>query len=139
MTTKLKSPEVLQRSKVDFEVTFFRASGAGGQNRNKNDTACRIKDKKTGLQSDASDSKSQAQNKKNAFIKLAKKIIAHYEALESQDDERETNLGWAEKIRTYHQKRNMVTDHRTGVSLPYDRVLNGEIEEFIKELKINEN
>jgi protein subunit release factor A len=37
-----------------------------------------------------------------------------------------------EKIRTYNFKRGTVLDHRTGVELPLEPVLDGGIEPFIK-------
>ena len=54
------------------QVTFqsFRASGPGGQHRNKVETAIRATDAASGLSAVASDSKSQMQNKKNAIKKL---------------------------------------------------------------------
>lgn len=52
--------------------TFYRASGAGGQNRNKNDTAARVKHLPSGAMAQASEHKSQPQNKKAAWVRLGK-------------------------------------------------------------------
>lgn len=63
----------------------FRSGGKGGQNQNKRDTGVRFIDKITGLSAESRDQRSQDQNRKTAFIKLAWEIIAHY-----QGEERKT-------------------------------------------------
>jgi protein subunit release factor B len=57
-------------TKKDLEITHFTGSGAGGQNRNKNATACRIKHKDSGAVVECQKHKSYEQNKKEAFKKL---------------------------------------------------------------------
>ena len=52
----------------------YRASGPGGQHRNKVETAIRIIHNPTGIIVTASDGKSQAQNKKKAWKKLEAKL-----------------------------------------------------------------
>lgn len=58
----------------DVMFQTFRASGPGGQHRNKVETAVRLTHKGSGLMVTASDGKSQAQNKKKAWDKLDKKL-----------------------------------------------------------------
>jgi len=116
-------------SKKDFKVTTFRSSGPGGQHRNKTDTAVRITHSETGVAAEATDSKSQATNKKVAFRKLVHKLIEYYHEDES---ERRTSIGWGEKIRTYHEPRGLVTDHRTGVTKRYSDVIDGDLDAFIE-------
>ena len=64
----------LPKSKVihEHEVTFqsFRASGPGGQHRNKVETAIRATHSPTKLSVTSTESRSQLQNKKGAFEKL---------------------------------------------------------------------
>jgi len=55
-------------------IQTFRASGPGGQHRNKVETAVRIIHNPTGIQVSASDSKSQLQNKKEALKKLEQEM-----------------------------------------------------------------
>lgn len=50
------------QSKIDW----FSGSGAGGQNRNKNQSCCRMIHEPTGLQATSQDLKSREQNKKAA-------------------------------------------------------------------------
>ena len=47
--------------------------------------------------------------------------------------------GRSEKIRTYNYKDNRVTDHRIGLTVyALDRVLDGDLDEFIDALKADE-
>lgn len=57
-------------TKKDFKVEFIRGSGPGGQHRNKVSTGCRITHPDSGAVGQATDSKSQVQNKKKAFERL---------------------------------------------------------------------
>lgn len=57
-------------TKNDFEVQHYKGSGPGGQNRNKNSTAVRIKHKDSGAVGDSQEMKSQLQNKKLAFERM---------------------------------------------------------------------
>lgn len=116
-------------NKNDFRVEHYIASGPGGQHKNKVATAVRITHRKTKISSEATDSKSQKTNKKNAFQKLIKKLVNHYEK-EIFSEARNKNV---EVIRSYNDKRNTVKDHRTKIELPYDSVLNGDINLFIEE------
>lgn len=57
-------------TKKDFRVETYRASGKGGQNRNKRDTAVRITHIVSGAVGLSSDEREQARNKKIAFNRL---------------------------------------------------------------------
>jgi protein subunit release factor B len=57
-------------SKKDFEVSYFCGSGPGGQARNKVASGVQIIHKESGAIGRASDSRSQAENKKAAFERL---------------------------------------------------------------------
>ena len=54
----------------DFDVSYFCGSGAGGQARNKVASGVQIIHRETGAIGRASDSRSQAENKKTAFKRL---------------------------------------------------------------------
>lgn len=77
-----------QLNKADVIVQSYRASGPGGQHRNKVETAVRLVDTRTGLSVTESDGKSQHQNKKAAWKKLEELIalrnIEQLEALENK-------------------------------------------------------
>ena len=71
----IKCQEIILPDSTEFEKTnvvvqSYRASGPGGQHRNKVETAIRIIHKPSGIIVTASDGKSQAQNKKKAWKKL---------------------------------------------------------------------
>ncbi len=57
-------------SAKDFDVSYFCGSGAGGQARNKVASGVQIIHRETGALGRASDSRSQADNKKSAFARL---------------------------------------------------------------------
>ena len=57
-------------SSKDLDVSYFCGSGKGGQARNKVASGVLITHKETGAQGRASDSRSQVDNKKQAFLRL---------------------------------------------------------------------
>ena len=136
MVPKYVADRIVGTTKKDLRIQFFRASGKGGQHRNKTDTACRITHIATGVTAEATDSRSQASNKVKAWLKLVNRLIAHYKS-EMVQEARRTNTGWGEKIRTYHQVRGEVKDHRTGVVQGYEQTLDGDIDKFIEAMYLH--
>lgn len=62
------SRELLLRiTAKDFDVTAIRGSGPGGQHRNKTSTGIRMKHRASGAVGEATDSRSQLENKQAAF------------------------------------------------------------------------
>lgn len=55
----------------DCEVQTFRSGGKGGQNQNKRDTGVRIIHRASGARGEARDERSQLQNKRLAFKRMA--------------------------------------------------------------------
>lgn len=67
------SRELLFRlTKKDFIIQYFRGSGAGGQHRNKTDSACRIIHQESGAVAECQEQRSQSQNRITAFKRLVK-------------------------------------------------------------------
>ena len=63
--------KILSVTLADCDVQTKRGSGAGGQNRNKRDTAVRIVHRASGAVGESQEQRSQLQNKKAAFRRMA--------------------------------------------------------------------
>ena len=123
----------------DLKLEYSKSSGPGGQNVNKRETAVRIVHIPTNLAVHVESERSQAQNKEKAMAMLEAKL---YRKLEEEKQAKEkgmyvsktTQIEWGNQIRSYvlHPYK-MVKDHRTDVEVrDVDKVLGGEIEEFIE-------
>ena len=65
-------PKALGRN---CEISFFRASGPGGQHRNKTETAVRVVHLPTGVVAAATEERSQSRNRDVALTRLRDKLI----------------------------------------------------------------
>jgi protein subunit release factor A len=110
-------------TKKDFRVDWFSGTGGGGQYRNKHQNCCRIVHIETGIMSTGQSYRERPANQKEAFNRLAQKLIAYYAEPEAER-RRLTNV-----IRTYHFERGMADDG--AISKPVDKSMNGELDDFI--------
>lgn len=70
----------------DCDVDTFRAGGNGGQNQNKRDTGVRVTHRASGAVGTARDERSQLQNKKLAFRRMAEsKLFQAWVARQSHE------------------------------------------------------
>lgn len=129
----------------DIRKDTFRASGAGGQHINKTESAIRLTHAPSGLVVECQDGRSQHKNYAQALKVLRSRLYEmelkkHNDAISA---ERRTMVGSgdrSDKIRTYNYPQGRVTDHRIGFSVHnLPTVMNGEIGQFIEELRIAEN
>jgi protein subunit release factor B len=98
---------------ADCDVQTFRAGGPGGQNQNKRDTGVRVIHRASGARGESREERSQLQNKKLAFRRMAESAMFQawvarqsdtYKRIERQAQE------WASnqmdpallKVETYH-------------------------------------
>jgi len=125
-------------TKKDLRIECCRGSGKGGQNRNKRDTAVRITHIPTGLSARAEDQRTQAMNKKNAFLRLAKQLVPLMKN-EIKEAKRSPKRA-TEVVRTYSDVHGSVRDKRLpGRDFRYADVLDGKLDELIRSIAVEEN
>lgn len=77
-----RPPPAIRREDLDEE--FMRGSGAGGQNRNKRDTAVRLRHIPTGLEVRCESERTQGRNRELAMVALKVKIAESQAILDSR-------------------------------------------------------
>tara|TARA_B100000686_G_scaffold307802_1_gene348301 strand:- start:744 stop:1805 length:1062 start_codon:yes stop_codon:yes gene_type:complete len=129
-------------SESDLKIDTYRASGAGGQHVNKTESAIRITHVPTGLVVTCQDEKSQHKNRTAAMKVLKSRLLAQEEERLAKEraDARKSMVSTGDrsaKIRTYNFPQGRITDHRINfTSYQLDGVMDGQLNEFIEQLKI---
>ena len=101
----------------DIEITWTRATGPGGQNRDKSETKCNILYLPTGERVYSQQERKQKQNQEIAMAKLKEKLYLENfnEVMKNMNQARKSQIGNMdrnEKIRSYNFNRNQIADHR---------------------------
>jgi peptide chain release factor 2 len=122
----------------DLKIEVFRASSAGGQHVQKNETAVRIIHLPTNIIVTCQNERSQTQNREMAMRVLRARL---YE-IEEQKRQKElaelkgehVDAGWGNQIRSYVlHPYQMVKDHRTDYETGNTQaVLNGDLDPFME-------
>jgi peptide chain release factor 2 len=126
----------------DLQIDTFRASSAGGQHMQKNETAIRITHQPTGIVVSCQNERSQAQNRDTAMRILRARLLQDKEEKrQAEIDElkgEHVDAGWGNQIRSYvlhpyQMVKDHRTDHETGnVQAVLDGRLDGFMEAYLR-------
>ena len=93
----------------DCALSFHRASGPGGQHRNKTETAVRVTHLPTGIVAAAAEERSQSRNREVALERLREKLVRRYKPArprkKTRVPARAKNARLEEKVRRGEIKR----------------------------------
>ena len=122
----------------DLRIDTYRSSGAGGQHVNTTDSAVRITHIPTKIVVQCQNERSQHKNKETCMNMLRARLydfeLKKKEKQNQSVDASKSEIGWGHQIRSYIlQPYRLVKDNRTNhESSSPDKVLNGEIDEFLE-------
>lgn len=115
----------------DVDVETMRGSGAGGQHRNKTDSAVRMRHRPTGIEVRCESERSQHANRDLALRVLAARVLEQQQSARdgarSADRRRQVGSGMrGDKRRTIRTQDDQVTDHVDGRTWRYAAYTRGD-------------
>ncbi len=123
----------------DLRIDTYRSSGAGGQHVNTTDSAVRITHLPSKIVVQCQNERSQHKNKETC-INMLKARLYDFEIKKKEKENQnmessKSEIGWGHQIRSYVlQPYRLVKDNRTNFeSTSPDKVLNGEIDDFLEQ------
>lgn len=129
----LPEPEAAQvvLREADLDFSTCRGSGAGGQHRNKTESAVVLKHLPTGLIVRCENERSQAQNKETARLVLRARLwqLEQERVSGARADDRKRQLGTGmrgDKRRTIRTQDGIVNDHVTGRQWQFKQYARGD-------------
>lgn len=126
--------EIRQYKESDFKIEWFSGTGAGGQNRNKVQTSCRLIHIPTGV-TVTSQTRSRTNSLASAKSEMIKRLefsnLSEHTASTSATRKQQVGTGMrGDKIRTYQLTNDIATDHRTNIKCSAKKVLSGNFDLF---------
>ena len=127
----------------DLKIETYRASGHGGQNVQKVETAVRITHLPTNTVATCQSERSQFQNKERAMQILRSRLFESQRQAEKEgvDLRRKLQVGTgqrSEKIRTYNFPQSRITDHRIKKSwYDLESIMGGNLNKVVDDLNAN--
>ncbi len=135
----------VELKEADIKKDTYCSSGPGGQSVNTTYSAIRLTHLPTGIVVTCQDEKSQIKNLAKAMNELRTRIynMEYQKYIDEIASKRKTMVSTGDrsaKIRTYNWPQGRVTDHRINLTLyNLQAVVNGDIDEIIEKLMIEEN
>lgn len=128
----LKEPRsALTIRSEDVDIETMRGSGAGGQHRNKTDSAVRVRHRPTGIEVRCESERSQHTNRELAMRVLAARVLEQEQRAQdgARAAERRRQIGAGmrgEKRRTIREQDDQVTDHVDGRTWRFKTYVRGD-------------